>query len=343
VDALKLYELMIRSRLFEEAVKELWLAGLITGEMHLGIGEEAVIAGVVSQLVEGDALALDHRGTSALVMRGVDPVSLLLEFMGHPQGLCRGQGGHMHLFSPEHLAASSGIVGASGPAAVGFALAARYRRQENIAASFFGEGAMNQGMMLESLNLAAAWRLPVLFVCKDNGWSISTHSRDVTGGSLLDRALAFGLPAARVDGLEVEAVARTTGEALAEMRRGGGPFFLLASCVHREGHFLGDPLLRFHDSPFKNYGRTVGPLTRALLSRKGAPLSLRTRGLRRIMSLISGAGKQRMAELDPLARARAKRPREEKASWNKIQSVIAQEVRSAVREALAVVGGKERP
>ena len=122
-DLWSLYWNMLRSRLFELEVTRLWQEGRIPGEMHLGVGEEAIAAGVVCQLEEGDAMALDHRGTPALVIRGVNPVLLLQEFLGQPDGLCGGMGGHMHLFSKGHLAASSGIVGASGPTAAGFALA----------------------------------------------------------------------------------------------------------------------------------------------------------------------------------------------------------------------------
>lgn len=168
-DLWSLYALMLKARLFEEATAKLWHEGMISGEMHLGTGEEAIIAGIVSHLKEGDAMALDHRGTAALLMRGVEPVLLLREFLGCKDGLCGGMGGHMHLFSKEHLAASSGIVGAEGPAAVGFALAAQYLRPGAIAVAFFGDGAMNQGMLMESMNLASVWKLPVLFVCKDDG------------------------------------------------------------------------------------------------------------------------------------------------------------------------------
>ena len=140
-DQWSLYSLMLKSRLLEEAVVKLWHDGLISGEMHLGTGEEAVNAGVVAHLREGDAMALDHRGTAALMMRGVDPVLILREMLGRPDGLCGGKGGHMHLFSKEHLAASSGIVGASGPTASGFALSAQYLRPGAVAVAFFGEGA----------------------------------------------------------------------------------------------------------------------------------------------------------------------------------------------------------
>ena len=179
-----LYALMFKSRLFEEVIASLWHDGLISGEMHLGTCEEGIIAGVVSQLREGDAMALDHRGSAALLMRGVDPVLILRELLGKPDGLCGGMGGHMHLFSKEHLAASSGIVGAEGPTAAGFALSAQYSRPGAVAVAFLVEGAMNQGMLLESLNLASVWNLPVLFVCKDDGWGITTQSGRVIGGDL---------------------------------------------------------------------------------------------------------------------------------------------------------------
>jgi len=229
---------MLRSRRFEEFVKDLWEKGKISGEMHLGIGEEAIAVGVVDHLQEGDAMALDHRGTPPLVARGVDLVVLLREFLGSEDGLCCGMGGHMHLFSPEHLAASSGIVGSSGPVAAGFALAAQCLRPENLAVAFFGEGAMNQGMLVETLNLAVAWKLPLLFVCKDNQWAITTLSHSVTGGNLIDRAKAFGMPAMEIDGTDVEAVWNAAGQGADRARSGNGPTFLLAHCPRLEGHFL---------------------------------------------------------------------------------------------------------
>lgn len=237
-DLWSLYRQMLRSRRFEEFVKDLWEKGKISGEMHLGIGEEAIAAGVVDHLQEGDAMALDHRGTPPLVARGVDLVVLLREFLGRGDGLCSGMGGHMHLFSPEHLAASSGIVGSSGPVAAGFALAAQCLRPENLAVAFFGEGAMNQGMLVETLNLAVAWKLPVLFVCKDNEWAITTPSHSVTGGNLIDRAKAFGMPAMEIDGTDVEAVWNAAGQGADRARNGNGPTFLLAHCPRLEGHFL---------------------------------------------------------------------------------------------------------
>lgn len=300
-----LYDQMLRSRLFEEAVAELWRQGYISGEMHLGVGEEGVVAGVVTQLEEGDSLALDHRGTPPLLMRGVDPVSLLREFVGRPDGLCGGMGGHMHLFSPEHLAASSGIVGASGPAAVGFALAAQFLRPGKVAVAFFGEGAMNQGMLLEAFNLAAVWRLPVLFVCKDEGWAVTTPSSSVTAGNLLARARILGMEAADVDGSDVEAVWHAARRALDQARGRQGPTFLQAHCVHPQGHLLGDALMRIARRPAQEMKPRAGPLAAALVKRGGVPFWKRVRGLASTLLLIRQATRDHSTrQHDPLIRAR---------------------------------------
>jgi TPP-dependent pyruvate/acetoin dehydrogenase alpha subunit len=305
-DVWSLYALMLKSRLFEEAIAELWQDGLISGEMHLGTGEEATIAGVVSQLTGGDAMALDHRGTAALLMRGVDPVLILRELLGYPDGLCGGMGGHMHLFSEEHLAASSGIVGAAGPSAVGFALAAQHMRPGTIAVAFFGDGAMNQGMLLESMNLAAVWRLPVLFVCKDDGWAITTESRQLTGGSLRERARGFGVPYVEVDGLDVEAVWQAAHRAIERARGDQGPTFLHAHCVHLEAHFLGYQLLRAIWNPLRELPRIAVPLTRSFLRPGGASLRERLAGMKVVLSSLLNAlqDPRRSPTNDPVARAR---------------------------------------
>ena len=302
-----LYSLMLKSRLLEEAIAQLWYDGAISGEMHLGTGEEAINAGVVSHLREGDAMALDHRGTAPLFMRGVDPVLILREVLGHPGGLCAGMGGHMHMFSRDHLAASSGIVGASGPAGAGFAMAAQYLRPGSVAVSFFGEGSMNEGMMMESLNLASAWKLPMLFVCKDDDWSITVQSEDVTGGSPSDRARSLGIPAADVDGLDVGAVWNAAGKAIQQIRSGGGPFFLHARCVHLEGHFLGLPLIRIVRDPVKELPGIAVPIVQSLIKSGGASLAERIAGLKIVLSTITAAARdpRRDEANDPLLKARS--------------------------------------
>jgi acetoin:2,6-dichlorophenolindophenol oxidoreductase subunit alpha len=305
-DIWALYALMLKSRLFEEAVAKLWHDGLISGEMHLGTGEEAIIAGVVSHLRDGDAMALDHRGTAPLLMRGVDPAAILQELLGRPDGLGRGMGGHMHLFAPDHLAASSGIVGATGPAAAGFGLAAERLRPGSIAVAFFGEGAMNQGMMMEALNLAAVWRLPVLFVCKDDGWSITTRSDRMTGGRLAERSRGLGVPVIEADGLDPCAVFEAAAAAVRRARSGGGPTLLHGRCVHLEGHFLGDQLLRIVRRPLREIPGIVPPMAKAFLKARGAPFGERLKGLHAVASAVVAALRdpRRDPGYDPVARTR---------------------------------------
>jgi len=337
-DAQELYRQMARMRRFEEELARLWERGLISGEMHLGVGEEAVVAGVLAHLEEGDAMALDHRSTPPLVGRGVSMESLLLEMLGHPDGLCGGRGGHMHLFSREHLAASSGIVGSSAPLACGFALAARQLRPGKVAVAFFGEGAANQGMLLESLNLAAAWKLPVVFVCKDNRWAITTRSRSVTGGCLLRRARSFGLPAFRVDGTRVERVWAAAGKAVGRARAGRGPSFILASCPRMEGHFLGDPMLRVFREPVRQALEIGPPLARALLSRPLSALPARVLNLGIIGKALTTLGVEKyVLERDPLRRAAELLPEEQRL---RVEEEVGREVEEAARAALAVVEGR---
>jgi len=307
IDLWSLYALMLKSRLFEESVTQLWKDGLISGEMHLGTGEEAIIAGVVSHLGTHDAMALDHRGTAALLMRGVDPTLILRELLGKPDGLCGGMGGHMHLFSKPHLAASSGIVGAEGPTAAGFALAVQYLHPGAVAVAFFGEGAMNQGMLMESLNLAAVWRLPVVFVCKDDRWSITTQSETVTGGDLSDRAEWLGVPGVCLDGRDVTEVWEAARKAIALARAGEGPFFLRARCVHFEGHFLGYQLIRAVRNPLREMPKITIPLTQSFLRTSGAPMRERVGGLKSVLSAVLSTLRdpRRDPNSDPLKRTRS--------------------------------------
>ncbi|MBM3166552.1 MAG: thiamine pyrophosphate-dependent dehydrogenase E1 component subunit alpha [Chloroflexi bacterium] len=325
-DLWSLYRQMLRSRRFEEAVARLWQEGKIAGEMHLGIGEEAVIAGVMAHIVDGDALAIDHRSTPPLVMRGVDLTLLLREFLGRGDGLCGGRGGHMHLFSPEHIAASSGIVGASGPVAAGFALATQHLRPGKVAVAFFGDGAMNQGMLMESMNLAVAWKLPVLFVCKDNSWAITTRSPDVSGGNLLERARSFGMPAFELDGIDVYAVWDAARQGIARARKGGGPSFLLAHCSRLEGHFLGDPLLRMFRQPVQQAKELTGPLLHSLPARKGASPKERFSSLGNIMSLIGKTAKEQYwKRQDPIERLR-KQLKGDKSGLTELERGVKEEI-----------------
>jgi len=264
------YEAMARMRAVEEAQVRLWNDGLVPGELHTAIGEEGIVAGVLATLTPDDAIALDHRPTPALIGRGVAPESLLLEIMGDQGGMNGGQGGHMHLFAPEHRASGDGMVGSSGPIACGLALAGRRERPGSVAVAFFGEAAANEGYMMEAFNLAAAWRLPVLFVCKDNSWSITTRSSEVTGGKLTERARSFGLKTAKTDGSRVEDVQATAARLIARMRAGKGPAFLHASCYRPDGHFTTDVLVRLIRDPRHEAGEIAPPLIAALRAPGGS-------------------------------------------------------------------------
>jgi pyruvate dehydrogenase E1 component alpha subunit len=333
-----LYAPMLKSRLFEEAIAKLWHDGFISGEMHLGTGEEAIIAGVVAHLREGDAIALDHRASAALLMRGVDPILILRELLGRPDGLCGGMGGHMHLFSKEHLAASSGIVGAEGPAAAGFALSAQYSKPGAVAVAFFGEGAMNQGMLMESMNLASVWSLPVLFVCKDDGWAITTQSAKVTGGNLSERARGLGIPAVEVDGWDVSAMWEAARGAMERARSDQGPTFLHARCVHFEGHFLGFQLIRIVRDPLREMSEIAVPLTQSFVRFAGASLRERMAGLKTLVAAVLATLRdpRRDPTYDPVFRARATL-QSEATRLQELEDQIEKEVSSVLASALVEV------
>jgi len=331
-DRTGLYRLMLTSRRLEEAISRLWQEGRISGEMHLGIGEEGIVAGVVDHLSDGDAIAADHRSSPPMVMHGVDLAGIVAECLGSTTGLGRGQGGHMHLMSKDHLAAASGIVGSSGPLACGFALAHQHLRPDRVAVAFFGEGAMNQGMLLESFNLAGAWKLPVLFICKDNGMAITTASERVTSGNLVDRVRGFGIPAVEVDGADVEEVWRVAAESVSRARRGGGPGFILASCVRPEGHLLGDPLLRIVRQPVAELKDKLRPLFKSATSGQGAGLGGRAASLGTITQMLSKAATMRGR--DPIRRLR-KRLEIDRSEVERLEQEVENQVQSAVGEALA--------
>ena len=332
-DLWSLYAMMLKSRLFEEAVAQLWHAGRISGEMHLGTGEEAVIAGVVAHLKNGDAMSIDHRSTPPLVARGVELTSMILEQLGSPEGLCGGMGGHMHMFSKDHLAGSSGITGSSVPIGAGFALAAQLLRPGAIAVAFLGEGSMNQGMAMEALNLAAAWKLPLVVVCKDSRWAITTRSAAVTGGGMVARAKALGVPGVKVDGLRVDKVYKAAERVITRARRGAGPGFIHATCVHMDGHFLKDPLLRLFTEPVEQAKQISGPLIKATLKRPGAAPAGRFASLCGIGQTAVGLGLDTYGRRDPITVNRCLVGKE---VWQRLDEEARDEVDAALKRALEI-------
>ena len=239
---LEAYRIMRTIREFEERVHAEFATGDIPGFVHLYAGEEASAAGVCMHLDDRDAIASTHRGHGHCIAKGVDPTGMMAEIYGKITGTCRGKGGSMHIADlSKGMMGANGILGAGAPLVCGAALAAKYRKKGEVAISFVGDGASNQGTFLESLNLAAVWNLPVIFVVENNGYAEST-SRDygVAVDSYVDRAAGFGLPGVTVDGTDFFAVHEAAGEIIQRARTGGGPALLECKMVRFHGHFEGD-------------------------------------------------------------------------------------------------------
>ncbi|BCT75125.1 acetoin:2,6-dichlorophenolindophenol oxidoreductase subunit alpha [Sinomonas cyclohexanicum] len=250
-ERVELLRTMILIRAFEEAIlkdyhadkKPAWDigAGLIPGEMHLSAGQEPVAAGVCAHLTGDDAVTATHRPHHLAIAHGMDLKKLAAEIYGRETGLGRGRGGHMHIFDPDTHFSCSGIIAEGYPPALGQAFAFQRRGTDRIAVAVTGEGAANQGAFHESLNLAALWKLPVVFVVEDNDWGISVPRKASTSvASNADRAAAYGIPGVRVEGNDVEAVHAAAGEAVARARAGGGPSLIEVHTLRLWGHFEGD-------------------------------------------------------------------------------------------------------
>jgi acetoin:2,6-dichlorophenolindophenol oxidoreductase subunit alpha len=233
------YRSMVRMRAFDEAVQRGVVSGEIHGEMHVGIGQEAIAAGIEPLLTAADALVSTHRPHLHALAHGVDPVAMLAELFDRDGGLCRGRGGHMHLFDPSRDFMCTGIVGASVPIALGYAFQRRYRDESGVAVAVLGDGAVNIGAFAESLNLAALWRLPVVFLCEDNGYGISVPRQVATAGAIEQRGEPYGITGTRVDGTDVEQVHSAASQAFARARA-GEPALLVATCYRWSGHYEGD-------------------------------------------------------------------------------------------------------
>jgi pyruvate dehydrogenase E1 component alpha subunit len=225
-----LYHTMRLIRRFEERAIDLVRQGVVVGGIHPYIGQEAIAAGVCAALRPDDLITSTHRGHGHVLAKGADPARMLAELAGRDTGLNHGRGGSMHAadFGLGILGADA-IVGAATPIATGAAWAARVSGADRVAVTFLGDGAVNQGVVLETFNLAALWRVPVVFVCENNGFATSTRTEDAVAGTITGRGAAFGIPACTVDGMDALAVFDAAAEAVARARSGGGPS--LVECV----------------------------------------------------------------------------------------------------------------
>lgn len=240
---LAFYETMYKMRRFEEEVFEFYKKGMMPGLAHLYLGEEAVATGVCSALKEDDYIGSTHRGHGHLVARGADLNKMMAEILGKEGGYSKGKGGSMHIMAMDKgILGANGIVGGEIPIATGAAYSAKYRGTDQIAVSFFGDSACNEGTFHESINMAAAWNLPIIYVIENNLYGISVDIRDVTNTpNLADRAVGYGIPGIVVDGMDVMAVHQVTEEAVKRARSGNGPTLIECKTYRWQGHHVGDP------------------------------------------------------------------------------------------------------
>jgi TPP-dependent pyruvate/acetoin dehydrogenase alpha subunit len=239
---LEAYRVMRTIREFEERLHREFATGEIPGFVHLYAGEEAIAVGVCAHLGPGDYVASTHRGHGHSIAKGCDVKAMMAEIYGKSTGLCRGKGGSMHIADvSKGMLGANGIVGGGPPLACGVGLTAKVNGTEQVAVSFTGDGGSNQGTFLESLNLAGAWNLPVVFVVENNGYAESTSSKfHQSGIDVAKRADGFGLPGIVVDGFDFFAVHEVAGEAIARARAGGGPTLIECKGMRYFGHFEGD-------------------------------------------------------------------------------------------------------
>jgi pyruvate dehydrogenase E1 component alpha subunit len=238
---LRVYRQMVRIRLFEEQVNELYTRALMPGLAHLYSGEEAVAVGICEALRIDDYITSTHRGHGHCLAKGASPDRMFAELLGKEAGYCRGKGGSMHIADPAtgNLGANA-IVGGSVGIATGAAFAAKRLGNGRVAVCFFGEGALGQGSLYEVMNLAQLWKLPVIYVCENNLYNEYTHYSETTAGTILGRAAAFGLEATTVDGQDVCAVNEIAARLVKRARQGDGPAFLQADTYRYSGHHVGD-------------------------------------------------------------------------------------------------------
>ena len=240
---LKWYETMLRIRRFEEATLQAYGQQKIRGFCHVYIGQEAIAAGLVSAIRQEDAIVTAYRQHGIALSRGLSADSCMAELFGKETGCVKGKGGSMHFFSKEHnYFGGNGIVGAQIPIGTGIAFAEQYKGTDNLCVTMFGDGAARQGALYESFNMAMSWKLPVLYICENNGYAMGTSvSRTSNVSELYKIGHAFDMPSEVVDGMRPEAVHEALTKAAAHIRAGKGPYFLEIKTYRYKGHSVSDP------------------------------------------------------------------------------------------------------
>lgn len=238
---MRMYRRMQMIRLFEEQVNELYTRALMPGLAHLYVGEEAVAVGICEALRPNDYITSTHRGHGHCVAKGASPDRMFAELLGKAAGYCKGKGGSMHIADPTtgNLGANAIVAGSTG-IATGAGFSAKHLGTGQVAVCFFGEGALGQGVLYEVMNLAALWKLPVIYVCENNLYTEYTHFSETTAGDILARGSAFGVQSESVDGQDVRAVYAIAKKLVERARSGAGPAFLLCNTYRYTGHHVGD-------------------------------------------------------------------------------------------------------
>jgi pyruvate dehydrogenase E1 component alpha subunit len=242
-ELLKYYHEMLLIRRFEEKAGQLYGMGLIGGFCHLYIGQEAVVVGLEACTKEGDKRVTSYRDHGHMLACGMDANGVMAELTGRAGGYSRGKGGSMHMFSREkHFYGGHGIVGAQVPLGAGLAFADKYKGNDNVTFTYFGDGAANQGQVYETYNMAELWALPIIFVIENNGYAMGTSvKRSTKSTTLFGRGLAYGIPGEQVDGMDVLAVKEAGEKAVAHCRAGKGPYILEMMTYRYRGHSMSDP------------------------------------------------------------------------------------------------------
>jgi pyruvate dehydrogenase E1 component alpha subunit len=245
-----MYEQMFKIRTFEEHVNELYTSAKMPGLAHLYIGEEAIAVGVCEALRKDDTITSTHRGHGHCLAKGASVDRMFCELLGREPGYCRGKGGSMHIADQDtgNLGANA-IVGGSAAIATGAAFANKRLGNGRVTVCFFGEGALGQGVLYESMNMAQLWKLPVIFVCENNLYNEYTHHSESTAGSMTARPKAFDILTVEVDGQNVREVNATAQELVERARRGDGPAFMLCKTYRYLGHHVGDVNRAYYRSP----------------------------------------------------------------------------------------------
>ena len=268
----QLYRDMLLIRRVEESLRDDFHAGKLPGGVHLYIGQEAIAAGVCAHLDDSDWIASTHRGHGHFLAKGGDPKAMIAEIYAKETGICKGMGGSMHVAD-----FSKGIIGANGIVAggvgitVGAALAAQLDGNGQVAVVFFGDGAANQGVIMEAMNVGALWKLPLILVCEHNGFSEFSPSDTVTAGDIAERPKAFGIPSESVDGNDVVAVWQATARAVARARAGEGPSFIQATTYRTHGHNEGE--VHFLQGKYRDESEVEDWQGRDPIDRYGAELT----------------------------------------------------------------------